>query len=88
MGMAIALASSFSNKEMSKELMVTGEVGLSGEVRAVTRIESRLKEGINLGFKKCILPKKNLKNLSKNIKDNIELIGVNHISEAIKHILT
>lgn len=78
-----AISSSFSSRSIDKDTVVFGEVGLNGEIRSVARSESRVKEAINMGFKRCILPKKNLGDLYKNFHDKIELIGVNMVNEAI-----
>jgi len=80
----LAIASSFSNRALPSDLVVLGEVGLGGEVRSVTRIETRLKEAIHMGFKKCILPSRNLKGLSSSLTDKIQLIGVELVDQAIQ----
>lgn len=80
----LAIASSFSNKALSSDLVVLGEVGLGGEVRAVSRIETRLKEAIHMGFKQCILPQRNLKGLSASLTEKIKLIGVELVDQAIQ----
>lgn len=85
LGIVIAVASSFSNRALDSKLLVIGEVGLSGEVRSVSRIESRLKEGIHMGFERCILPKKNLRGLPKEIMSKMELLGVDFVDEAIQY---
>jgi DNA repair protein RadA/Sms len=82
LGILLAIASSFKNRAISQDHFILGEVGLSGEVRSVNRIESRLKEAINMGFKRCILPKKNMKNL-ESFQDKIFLMGVDVVDEAI-----
>ncbi len=87
LGVVMAIASSFSNRKLSQDTVVIGEVGLGGEVRTVTRIESRIKEAINMGFQKVIIPKKNLKGLSKTLFDNIQIIGVALVDEAINLLL-
>ncbi len=79
-----ALASSFVNQRIDAHTLILGEVGLGGEVRAVPRIETRLKEGIHLGFKRAIMPKRNLKNLAPKFREQIELIGVEVVDDAIK----
>ncbi len=53
-------------------------------MRSIPRIESRLKEAINMGFTTCILPARNLKGLSKNIRENLTLQGIEYIDEALK----
>lgn len=84
LGILFAIASSFSNRALPSDLIVLGEVGLGGELRAVSRIETRLKEAIHMGFKKCILPQKNLKGLSPKIQEMITLVGVELVDQAIE----
>lgn len=62
LGIVLAIVSSFKNIPVSDKLMVFGEVGLSGEVRAVSQAEQRVQEAKKLGFEAVILPKANLKN--------------------------
>jgi DNA repair protein RadA/Sms len=80
----ISIASSFCNKTIDAETVVMGEVGLGGEVRSIPRVEQRLKEASNMGFKRCVLPKRNLKGVS--IKD-FELIGVDRVEDAIDKLI-
>ena len=82
LGIILAVASSFKNISIPKELVAIGEVGLTGEVRAVNMIEKRLKETEKLGFKKCIIPENNKKLLKDNYK--LDIIGVRNIGEALK----
>ncbi len=88
LGIVLAIASSFTNRAIPSDVIVIGEVGLGGEVRGVSRIETRLKEAIHMGFKKCILPKKNCKGISAAIEEKISLIGVELVDEAIKAALS
>lgn len=88
LGILLAIASSFANRFLSPDLVILGEVGLGGEVRGVSRIETRLKEAIHMGFHKCILPKRNLKGISASISDKIELIGVDLVDQAIQGALS
>lgn len=83
----MAISSSFSNRTVSPKTAIIGEVGLGGEVRSVPRIESRLKEAINMGFTEVILPKRNLKGLSKEIQERIVLRGIEYVEEAVKFLL-
>jgi len=62
---------------------VIGEVGLGGEVRSVQRIESRLREAQLMGFKKAILPKRDIEGLSKEGIEELELRGIERVEEAI-----
>lgn len=81
-----AIASSFMEKEVKKNVIVFGEVGLTGEVRAVNMIEKRIKEAEKMGFEYCIVPKSNLKNFKEN-KFDIKVIGVKNVNEALKRLL-
>ena len=80
----LAIASNYKGFVIDHETIVFGEVGLTGEVRAISYIERRINEAIKLGFKKCIVPYANLKSL-RNIK-NIEIIGINTVRDAIEKI--
>ena len=84
LGIIMVVASSFKNKPIPKDVVIMGEVGLTGEVRRISMIEKRIKEAEKLGFKTCIIPENNLKNLKE--KYSIKLIGVSNISEAINKI--
>ena len=83
LGISAALASSFLNKPIDSEIVVFGEVGLSGEIRGVPQVELRLKESEKLGFKRCVLPQVNLERLKRS-DDEMSLIGVNSIEKAIE----
>lgn len=81
LGIAMAVVSSFKNFGLSKDIVLIGEVGLTGEIRSVNFIEKRVKEAEKMGFKKCIIPESNRRNLK--YKGNIHIIGVKNIKEAI-----
>lgn len=83
----LAIASSFVNKPLQSNCLFLGEVGLGGEIRSAHRIESRLKEAVNMGFTKCLLSKKQLNNLPKTWSDKIELIGVSNVADVIEKYL-
>jgi DNA repair protein RadA/Sms len=76
----LALASGFSDIEMPGDLIAVGEIGLSGEIRAVSFIEKRIKEAQKLGFSKIMIPSRN--KLSHPI-EGIEIIKVSSVSQAI-----
>ena len=84
LGVILACASSFKNISIPQDVVAIGEVGLTGEVRAVNMIEKRIKEAEKLGFKKCLIPKSNKKLLKENYK--LDIIGVGNINEAIKEL--
>lgn len=81
LGIVTAIASSFLNKAISPEWIFLGEVGLTGEVRAVVQPEIRLIEAQKMGFKKCILPKGNLKHLNTQ---PLKTIGVTKLEDAFE----
>lgn len=83
LGILMAIASSFCNRPIDSETVIIGEVGLGGEVRSVPRIESRIKEAIHMGFRQCILPKRNLKGLSEDLCRKISLNGIDVVEEAV-----
>jgi DNA repair protein RadA/Sms len=87
LGILMAISSSFCNKPIDAETVIVGEVGLGGEVRSVPRIENRIKEAIHMGFKKCILPKRNLKGLPQSLASKISLVGVEGVEDAITEIV-
>lgn len=88
LGTVIAIASCYCNKVIPSDTVIMGEVGLGGEVRSIPRIESRIKEAINMGFKRCILSTKNLKGLNKKLTESITLQGISHVEEAVKVLLS
>jgi DNA repair protein RadA/Sms len=81
LGLAVALASSFRDQPPDRQTVVIGEVGLAGEVRAVSRVDQRIREAEKMGFKRAVLPKANLKGLS--IGTSVELVGVETVMEAL-----
>ncbi len=82
LGIVLALVSSFHETVISPDVICFGEVGLSGEVRAVSMADQRIAEAEKLGFAKVILPKASLQSLSRKFK-NIELVGVENVMEAV-----
>jgi DNA repair protein RadA/Sms len=78
-----ALASALMDKPVAFDTVVLGEVGLSSEVRSVSQLAARVNEADKLGFKKCIVPKNNLK-IKMDLKSrNIEVVGVETVKEAL-----
>ncbi len=88
LGILLAVASSMRNKPINSETIVVGEVGLGGEVRSVPRMESRIKEAINMGFKHCIIPKRNIKGVPEELRQKITVIGVEFVDEAVRCIIS
>lgn len=78
----MSIASSFKSKELRGEDCFIGEVGLTGEIRRVTKIENRLTEAAKLGFKRAIIPKSNMYGIE--IPDGLEVIGVKTLRETMR----
>lgn len=83
LGLLLAIASSLKNHVLDPETVVIGEVGLGGEVRSIPRIESRLKEAVHMGFKRCLIPKRNLKGIPEEIRNALQMTGVEFVEQAI-----
>lgn len=81
LGIVMALVSSFKNRCIDSKTVIFGEVGLAGEVRAVSQVQQRVNEAIKLGFNTCIMPEVCLKNIKNS--DKINLIGIRNVKEAI-----
>ena len=79
---ALALISSLVDKSVPDDLIAIGELGLSGECRAVSNLEQRVKEAARLGFTKAVVPAKNIE--KRKIDTDIEIIPIQSIYEAIK----
>lgn len=82
LSIAMALISGITDRIIPDELIAFGEIGLSGEVRAVSHIDYRVKEAVRLGFTKIVLPKKNITS-ALQVPSNVELIGVTNIYQAL-----
>lgn len=78
----LAIASSFRDLPLGRDMAAVGEVGLSGEIRSVNSLNMRLSEIARLGFKRCVIPA----HIKDDIKkpDGLEIISVKDIREAIK----
>ena len=82
LSVALSLISSLKDTPIRDDTLAVGEIGLGGELRAVSCCEQRIREAERLGFKRCIIPKYNLKTMSDGFKGNIEIIGVRTVNEA------
>ncbi|MBQ6946915.1 MAG: DNA repair protein RadA [Clostridia bacterium] len=80
LAIAIAIASSLADFEIPSDLLVVGEIGLSGEIRAVSFLDKRISEAQKLGFQRIIVPGRNV---LKQKYDGIEVIQVKSVSQAI-----
>jgi DNA repair protein RadA/Sms len=80
LGIALSIASSFRDVRIDPELVVMGEVGLSGELRAIAQTERRLAEAARLGFKRCLIPRSSATVSSPDI----ELVPVGNLKETLR----
>ena len=76
-----AIASSFLDKPLSDGTVVIGEVGLTGEVRAIGQVDTRIAEAKKMGFKHCLVPHSNLKRIPDI--DGIKVSGISRVAEAV-----
>lgn len=84
LGVAVAIASSFRNQPVAADLVLVGEVGLSGELRSVGQLPRRLQEAAKLGFKRAVVPRSALKRGgSDGIPDDIDVIGARTLGEVL-----
>jgi DNA repair protein RadA/Sms len=84
MAIVAAVASSFLDKPIHEGSIILGEVGLTGEVRAIGQVDTRISESRKMGFTRCLAPESNLKRLS-DIK-GIEITGIRTVSEAVENL--
>ena len=85
LGVAAAIASSFQDRPIDAELVLLGEIGLTGEVRTVMQLEARLIEARRLGFKRCIVPN-SAKKLKTLLTDGIEISFAKNLTEVFEQI--
>ncbi len=78
-----AIASSFREIKIPDDMIVFGEVGLTGEIRAINQVQQRVNEAAKMGFKKALIPHANLDGLNR--PENFQAIGMKHIEEVFKY---
>lgn len=83
LAIVMALISSYRNYAIPNTMLVFGEVGLTGEVRAISMAELRIAEAAKMGYQSCILPKSNAEKLPKEIGSTIHIFGISNIREII-----
>ncbi len=81
LGVVASITSNFQDRPIEPDTVIFGEVGLAGEVRGVNQVEPRVKEAAKLGFKRCVLPKDNIKGLKRY--GDMKLEGVATVVDAI-----
>ncbi len=82
LSVALALISALKDVPINDDTLAFGEIGLGGELRSINCCEQRLREAERLGFKRCIIPRHNLRNISEDFKGDIEIVGARNINEA------
>ena len=85
LGIVAAVTSSLREVPIEPGLLVLGEVGLGGEVRGISQAELRIREAAKMGFKRCLLPERNLAKLEPI--DGMDLIGITEVGEALDVVL-
>lgn len=85
---ALALVSSLKDKPVADNVLAFGEVGLAGEIRAVSNCEQRVAEAHRLGFEKCIIPFHNYKSLPKQLKVDVDIVPARTIRDAFSALVT
>ncbi|MDH5668686.1 MAG: DNA repair protein RadA, partial [Nitrospira sp.] len=85
LGIVAAVTSSLREVPVEPSLLILGEVGLGGEVRAVSHAELRIREAAKMGFTRCVLPDRNLLKLEPI--ERMELVGVQDVREALDAVL-
>jgi DNA repair protein RadA/Sms len=82
LAVACAIASSFRDVPVADDMAIIGEVGLSGELRAVSQLDARLKEAAKLGFSRCLVPQS--RHLDKLKLPGIELLSARSLAQALE----
>jgi DNA repair protein RadA/Sms len=86
LGVAVSIASSFSDRSVAPNMMVVGEIGLSGEIRGVPQLERRLADAARQGFNRCLVPRSSLSGVA--LPDGMEVLAADNIKEALQLALT
>lgn len=84
LGVVAAMASSFLDRPVDARTVILGEVGLTGEVRAVSQMELRVKEAARLGFNRCIVPRTNMASLTQTAK--MEICAISSLKELLENL--
>lgn len=86
LAVCLAVVSALVDKPINDSMIAMGEVGLGGEIRNISHLESRLREAQRIGFTKAIIPKHSINQIDKKDFSNLEIIGVGNIRQAVEHI--
>ncbi len=88
LGVVAAVASSFRNRAVQPHTAVFGEIGLAGEVRAITQAPLRVREAVQMGFERCVLPQANVEACVAALGPGFELMGARSVTDALDVLLT
>lgn len=83
LALCMAAVSSMLDRPVGDDTVAIGEVGLGGEVRSVNQLEQRVKEAVRIGFRRILVPKHSLSQLSQNEFPGVRIIGVSYLKQAI-----
>ena len=83
LAVVMAIASSFRDIAIPEDMIIFGEVGLTGEIRSVNQVQQRINEGAKMGFKKAIIPHGNLEGLER--PKDFQVIGMRHVDDVFKY---
>ncbi|HCE41044.1 MAG TPA: DNA repair protein RadA, partial [Alcanivorax sp.] len=83
LALVLSIVSSFRDRPLGRDLVVFGEIGLSGEIRPVPQGQERLHEAVKHGFKRAIIPKANL---PRQMPEGVEVVAVSTLSEALEQL--
>lgn len=86
LALALAIASSFRDKPVNGKIAAFGEIGLTGELRAVSALEQRLAETARMGFEQCVIPKQSLKNIA--VPPGLRVAEMKNVREAIDYCIS
>jgi DNA repair protein RadA/Sms len=84
LAIAVAVASSMRDIPVAPDMAFVGEVGLSGELRAVGHLAARLNEAAKLGFRRCLIPKSIRKPRTESVPAGLDVIGARSLGEAVQ----
>jgi DNA repair protein RadA/Sms len=84
LGIVVAAASSYMDRAVGDDAIIVGEVGLTGEIRAVTNLEGRLREAAQLGFRRAVVP---AKNLAEGARVSLDVVEVSTLADALRALL-
>lgn len=84
LGIILAIISSYKDKIIPSNTIAFGEIGLSGEVRAISQVSQRITEAEKMGFTQCIVPYANIEKIEKNGNSSMKITGVRNIGEVLR----